>query len=319
MKEFISNYFGKRLRNIMLKTDSEIIDNAEEIRIRINKPLIIKCRFEEYFISETGKKDNIENAYKPDYEDIKHIIELISNYSIYAFEEELKQGYITLPKGYRVGITGKTVIEKKEVKTIKNISALNIRIAREVVNCSEKIIKYIAVPDFKHTLIISPPNCGKTTLLRDIIRTVSNGYFNGNKIKSLTVGIADERSEIAGCYMGVAQNDVGIRTDVLDSCPKAEGMIMLLRSMSPDVIAVDEIGNSDDIYAIDSIINSGIKIICTVHGQALDDIKNKPVLNKLINKNIFERFIVLSNRKGAGTVEAIYDNNFLNIFKEELL
>ena len=126
-----------------------------------------------------------------------------------------------------------------------------------------KIIDYIIKDGVKHTMIISPPLCGKTTLLRDIIRQISNGV-NGI-LEGQTVGVVDERSEIAGCYNGIPQNNIGLRTDVLDCCPKSEGMIMLLRSMSPKVIAVDEIGSKDDIFAIDEIINAGVKVICTVN------------------------------------------------------
>lgn len=316
-RDIIASYFGRNIKNLMINLDGKIISNAQEIRIRANKPLSIKSNSNEYFINSKGITTDYTNAYMSTFEDISQMIELMSNYSIYAFSEELKQGYITLPGGFRVGITGKTVIENKCVKTIKNISGINIRISHEIKGCGLKVIDYIAIPSIKHTLIISPPNCGKTTLLRDIIRIISDGI--NNKLKGMTIGVADERSEIAGSYMGLAQNDVGIRTDILDGCPKAEAMIMLLRSMSPNVIAVDEIGNEEDIHAIHNIINSGIKIICTVHGHAIEDIRNKPVLCELINKDIFERYVVLSHKKGAGTIEAIYDNNFENIYKEVIL
>lgn len=270
-------------------------DELEEIRLRVNKPIILyKNKLET--ILDTKPYPNVD--------DILITLELMSDYSLYALEEELKNGYITLCGGHRVGITGKTVVENGHIKTIKCINGLNIRLSHQIIGCANKIIDSLYDGEsIFHTIIISPPKCGKTTLLRDIVRQLSNGSSNR---KGLTVGVVDERSEIAGCYSGIPQNDVGIRTDILDACPKAEGIMLLLRSMSPEIIAVDEIGRRDDIYAIEEILNAGIKLICTVHGKTLDDICNKPVLSEIMKKNIFERAIILSNKKGIGTVEKIY-------------
>ncbi len=269
-------------------------EHLEEIRLRANKPIIIYQNKMEIVLN---------NKPYPDAEDILLTLELMSDYSLYALEEELKNGYITLSGGHRVGITGKAIIDNGHIKTIKCINSLNIRLSHQIIGCADRIINNLYDGEtIFHTIIISPPKCGKTTLLRDIVRQLSNG----NKIKrGLIVGVVDERSEIGGCYNGIAQNDIGIRTDILDACPKAEGIMLLLRSMSPEVIAVDEIGRNEDIYAIEEILNAGIKLICTVHGKTLDDIRNKPVLSEIIKKNIFERAIILSNKRGIGTIEGI--------------
>ncbi len=269
-------------------------EHLEEIRLRANKPIIIYQNKMEIVLN---------NKPYPDAEDILLTLELMSDYSLYALEEELKNGYITLSGGHRVGITGKAIIDNGHIKTIKCINSLNIRLSHQIIGCADRIINNLYDGEtIFHTIIISPPKCGKTTLLRDIVRQLSNG----NKIKrGLTVGVVDERSELGGCYNGIAQNDIGIRTDILDACPKAEGIMLLLRSMSPEVIAVDEIGRNEDIYAIEEILNAGIKLICTVHGKTLDDIRNKPVLSEIIKKNIFERAIILSNKRGIGTIEGI--------------
>lgn len=184
--------------------------------------------------------------------------------------------------------------------------------SHEVKGCGDRVIKYISdMGRLYHTLIISPPRCGKTTLLRDIIRLLSNG--NGER-NGVTVGVIDERSELGASYRGMPQNDVGMRTDVLDCCPKVEGMLMMLRSMSPQVIAVDEIGKREDIDAIEYVINSGCVIMATVHGNSIDDIKNKPVLRKLVESKLFERYIVLSNDGEMGHIESIFDAMGNNLY-----
>ena len=157
-----------------------------------------------------------------------------------------------------------------------------------------------------NTLIISPPRCGKTTLLRDIIRQLSNGWAN---TQGLTIGVVDERSELAGCYQGIPQNDLGMRTDVLDCCPKSEGMQMLVRSMSPDVVAVDELGCEEDFKAVDSVIHCGCKLIATAHGSCLEDVLDQPFFYKLMGEKVFERYIILDKNAQAGCLKAVLDEN----------
>lgn len=310
IKRKVARYFGKKIKNILECVDENMFENAEEIRVRLDKPLCLKNALGECFLGENGITDS-KSAYMPIKEDIMQILELISRFSLYAFEEEIRQGYIPLPNGFRVGITGRTVIENGCIKTIKNISGFNFRIPKEVIGCCEKIIDYIAVPKVHHTLIVSPPCAGKTTLLRDIIRVLSNGI--DGKFKGMTVGVADERSEIAGAFRGAAQNDVGIRTDVLDGCPKAQGMLMLLRAMSPNVIAADEIGNEEDMEAVLNVLNAGVKVICTIHAEGIEDLKSKYIFEKMQINKMFERYVFLSNKMGAGTIEGIFDGDFVRL------
>ena len=277
---FLGSEIARRLANIKF-------EEVTEIRLRVDKPLIIKTKRGEYSIDEKGKfsKSHLEN-YAPTIEVLRETIERISQYSFYAFESELQLGYITLPGGHRVGVVGQAVVENGIVQTWKYISGLNIRVAHSMLGCANDVLPHILGSfGFLHTMIISPPGFGKTTLLRDIVRQISN--------HGLTVGLVDERSEVAGCFQGVAQNDVGFRTDVLDGCPKALAMIMLLRGMSPDVIAVDELGGEQDAHAVDTVLNAGVKLLCTAHGNNVEDAMANPALSPMLSRGIFERFIVL--------------------------
>lgn len=273
-----------------------LLNELQEIRLKVNKPLYVYA-----------KNKEIKIEHKPSVEEMKFILQKISSYSIYAFENEIKQGYITIKGGHRVGLCGTVVTEKNNVKTIKNIVSVNIRVAKEMINCSRDIMPYILLGgQVLNTIIISPPKCGKTTILRDMSRIISNGNY-GLNFKGKNVTIIDERSEIAACFKGIPQMTVGDRTDVLDSCPKSEGIIMAIRSMSPEVVICDEIGTYKDMESIIAALNSGVKLITTIHGFDIDDLYKRPVFKEVMENNVFKRAIVLSNRNGVGTVEYIYD------------
>lgn len=297
-----------RLLAIINKIPPNDLEGIEEIRLRAGKPLMISKGGQDYFINTSSEVTlSYSNTEIVTRQDIEKTLQLMCNYSIYAIEEELKQGFLTLTGGHRVGLSGRCVIEGNRIKTLKNISGMNIRIAREVKGSGNKVVELLFTDGIKHTLIASPPGCGKTTLLRDIIRILSWG--EGSLKKGYKVGVVDERSEIAGCYMGVPQMDVGIRTDVLDACPKVQGMMMLLRSMSPEIIAVDEIGSIEDAETIENAINSGVKVIATAHGKDINDIMGRPGIKSLMEKKSFDKVVFLSRKNGPGTIENIININ----------
>lgn len=330
---------GKRIDNILIKLPESMRDRIEklpaqtlqqleEIRIRTNTDTLLISGGREYSLRD-GDEITAEV--------LEEILNRLLDYSYYAYEEELSRGYITIEGGHRVGICGRVTLENGQVHLIKDISSLNIRRSREITGASEKILGAVLSPakapaesvpnagisagcgDEKslvtsdlfgvcpsdadygrmvvcNTLIISPPKCGKTTMLRDLARNLSNAGFR--------IGICDERSEIAGCYDGKTSYDLGPRTDVLDGCPKADGILMLIRAMSPDVVMTDEIGKPEDAAAIRSALSAGVKIITTIHGSSFEDAA-KSAVGSLITDHVFETLIFLSAQPVTGTVEKI--------------
>lgn len=305
-KQNLLTLFPESMRGLLAATFSDI-SHIQEIRFRIGQPTLVYKNSKELFLTKEGTLAfTPERSYAASESEIRQLIAHICNYSLYAYEDEIKQGYITLQGGHRVGVAGQIVMGEQRVHTMKNITFVNIRISHEIKGVADVVIpRMYRNGIFQNGMIISPPGCGKTTLLRDIVRQVSDGNAYG---KGVSVGVVDERSEIAGCFMGIPQNDVGMRTDVLDACPKVHGMMMLIRAMAPKVIAIDEIGSVEDVRAMLTVVRCGCKFIATIHADTIEEVKEKAFLRELMKENIFRRFILLSCRKGIGSIENIYEN-----------
>ncbi len=283
------NYISPSLRECLKNTDMSCFEKAEEIRITLSKPAMICYSNGFEYVYDKNK------PFICDLRTINETLMLITDNSIYAANEKMINGYITLKGGHRAGICGCAVIKNGVITAIKDISSINIRIKREIIGASDKVIEHIA-PDniIQNTLIISPPQCGKTTLLRDIARALG---------RNKRVSIVDERSEIAAMHNGVPQNDVGLRTNVLDNCPKSIGIPLVIRSMSPEVIISDEIGGDEDITAVSFASVSGVKIITSAHGTDISDIFQRENFKKLVN--FFDVYIILTNKGGVGNISKI--------------
>lgn len=262
------------------------IKDLQEIRIAAEKNCILQ---KGGVLRDTGIRVSGDELSK--------IVESMCRGSLYAMQTSLCKGYLTLGGGHRVGVCGRVVTENGVIVHMTDISAICLRISREIQGAADELMEYLECNGrLYNTLIISPPGCGKTTVLRDIARQIGNRH---------KVCIADERSEIAACRGRLPSADVGEFTCVMDAVPKAEGIEMLLRTMSPEVIVTDETGNEEEARAISHLINCGAKIITTAHGYSERDVMKKPHIGPLIENGIFERIVVLSNRKGIATVEKI--------------
>lgn len=275
-------------------------NSIEEIRIRVNRPVILKYSDREQVL------DHIVNQME-----IINILQSLCNNSIYSYQSQICDGYITLSGGHRVGITGNVAMKDGKINNVNYVSSLNFRIAREIIGVSNEIVKEVLVDGkINNTLIVSRPGCGKTTLLRDLVRNISNRGF--------TISLIDERGEIASMYKGIPQNDVGLRTDVLDGVTKSIGMKIAVRTMAPQIIVADEIGQEEDLEAINYGICSGVKGIFTAHGANISELRANKTLNKLYEEKLFKKIIFLENR---GKMEKVYslDKNMYKYANEILV
>ncbi|TCP52836.1 stage III sporulation protein AA [Tumebacillus sp. BK434] len=311
IREQIAPVLPARIRQAVLSMPADVLSQLEEIRLRLWRPLQILYGGKDGFLSLQGKVTAAPDAgCLLTEEDLTQALNLMSGSSLYALEEELRRGYLTIQGGHRVGIAGRTLLDGAgKVRGMKEIAAFNIRIARDVKHAGEGVAHLLidsAAYRLHNTLLISPPQCGKTTLLRDLARKISQGALHP-KIAGQKVGIVDERSEIAASWHGSPQHDVGPRTDVLDACPKAEGMAMMIRSMSPQVLVTDEIGRAEDGQALLEAIHAGVTVITTAHGFGMHEVRTRPLLRQLFELGAFSRYIVLSRRRGPCTIEGVYD------------
>ena len=292
----VLKYFPEKIEYKIAEEVLDKFDNLEEIRIRALRPIILKLSDGEKVIKYSVSTDEILSC-----------LQLLCENSIYSYQNEICNGFITVKGGHRVGISGSCVIENNKIINIDYIFSLNFRIARQILGCSNKILKYILDLEnnnIYNTLIVSPPGSGKTTILRDLVRQISSG-IKEIKFKAINVGIVDERGEIAALYKGIPQNDVGINVDVMDNIPKDIGMKMLVRSMAPQVIMADEIGTTEDVKAIDYVMRSGCKGIFSAHGECIEDLYLNDFIKQLIIGHVFEIIIFLDSKE-KGNIKDVY-------------
>lgn len=308
------------IRSTLTYFPPEWAERAEEIRIRVDRPLEVVAGGEYTFVTADARPTmSAAEAFKPSRDDCLKLLDRVTNHSVYSMEEELRRGYITVGGGHRIGIVGRAVLDGGRVRTLQHIGGFNVRIAREVRGSASKLVPLLwdaARRRFHHTLIISPPQRGKTTILRDMARIIAEGGWLGAG-RAQKVGIVDERSEIAACINGRPSFDVGSRTDVLDACPKAEGMMMMIRSMSPEVLVVDELGREEDAQAVLEAAHTGITVMASAHGRNVEDLRGRPTFAPLFAQGIFSRIVILAPHGPTGQIAEIRDESLSRMFLQQ--
>ena len=307
IEQQICQYVSPRIGAVLHRIPPFLKNNITEIRLRTARPLIIAAGSDDTMIASTGEPiHSIQGALIVNQIDVAKTLQIISQSSLYALENEIRAGFITIAGGHRVGLAGEAFVENGQIKSMKHISSLTFRIARESKGMSDQLLPWLIGPAGKilSTLIISPPRCGKTTMIRDIVRQLSWGVERLG-VAGMQIGIVDERSEICACRHGCPTMDIGPRTDILDCCPKAQGMLMLIRTMAPQVVVTDELGREEDTLAVMEALNAGVSVIATVHGRTPQEVQRRPYIGKLVTDRYFDLFVTLSDVPGIGTVKEI--------------
>ena len=284
------------------------MDKLNEIRLRVSFPTIVYYGGR-YFLGENGLADSNKDSLCATAQELNDIVYRACECSVYAHNEELKQGYITIEGGIRIGICGEVVVDNGIIKTIKNFSSLNIRIPREIKDCSLTALPFLHNENgVLNTLVLAPPGAGKTTFIRDLAAQLSNKFISRNLL------VVDERNEIASVINGKPGLNVGKYTDVYSGADKQFGIINGIRTMTPDAIILDELITSADLQAINYIIGCGVKVVATSHSRDIYDLQKKPLFKEVLKDNLFDRFVVLSNRKCKGTLEGVWDKNYTCLY-----
>jgi len=281
----------------------ELQQELRELRLRAEGPLVAVFARTSCYLDTDGRPcPDLRCAFRLSSDEARAFLLAVTASSVYAHARELREGFLTLPGGHRVGFTGQGIMEDGRLRTLRHVGGFNVRFAREVKGAAAAVAPRLLLPSGRlaHALLVAPPGCGKTTLLRDLARIRSGG--DGGAGPGWRVALIDERSEIAACRDGVPMLDVGPNTDVLDGVPKAIGIPMALRSLGPQVLMTDEIGSEADLAALAAAQRSGVAVIATAHGCALDE--TVAALSAARGPG-WERAVLISDRCGPGTVERI--------------
>lgn len=312
-REQIGAFLPPPLYRAVMGLPQALAEQAVELRIRLGRPLLLVAAGKDVALDPDGRPvSDLQAAYCPSRSTLDALLERLTGGSLYAVEEQLRRGYLTLPGGHRVGLCGRTVLGPGgSVLGLAEVTAFNVRLSRAVMGMGRRLLPRLLAGSegrrrLASVLVLAPPGAGKTTLLRELARLASQGVPELGLAPAQVV-VVDERSEIAGCHRGVPQHDLGPRTDVLDGCPKVEGILWAIRALCPGVLVTDEIGGAADVEALLRACHSGTALLASAHAEDLDRARRRRGLGELLELGVFERAVTLSLREGPGTVERVED------------
>mgnify|MGYP003530796288 CR=1 FL=1 len=301
--ELAINVLSKRLSDIFLSMDIKDKERIREIRLRTNKPVVVITDKGTEFLLSPNRLTQVysELILKTDETEINEIFRRLCGYSVHSFTDAINRGYITVSGGHRAGVAGTAVSENGEITAVRDINSVNLRIAREIKGAADEIYKLYFMHSVTSLIIACPPASGKTTILRDLARQIS-GEERGRFLKTF---ICDERGEIGACFSGEIQNDIGINCDLITSYPKAQGIMIGLRSFSPDIICCDEIATDEESRAVEAGVNSGVSFILTIHARSEEELRTKPLIKRLLLSGEFDNVVLLSGIE-VGKIEKLF-------------
>ncbi len=294
-----------QIYQVLSKIPAELSGKITAVRIRVDKPVVLDAGTSQYFVTKYGEITTISrcDTLRCDRNMVCDCYLSICEYSVHSHEDDIKKGFITVNGGHRVGICGSAVMQDDKISTVVDITSLNIRIARQVVGVGDRFLQRVFDGGLCSALIIGEPSSGKTTLLRDVTRLLGSGKLNECK----SVSVIDQRGEIAGVFSGRIQNDLGIKSDVLDGYPKSQGIEIATRTLSPDVIVCDELGDQEEINSIAGAVNCGVKIIATAHARNIDELLSRDAVKRLIKLGVFDKLVVLEGKDNPSEIKQVIE------------
>lgn len=289
------------LKNLPVHNKEEI----QEVRVRAGKPLSVFTGTASYFVTTSSKlTDTVdEQCYQTTPENVYDSFRSLCAYSIHTHQEEIAEGYIAVEGGHRAGICGTAVNADHTVTGVRNITSINLRIAREKIGAADELMQAVFRHGMCGLIIAGPPSSGKTTLLRDLTRQLASG--DGGRVYK--VAVVDERGELGAAYSGVVQNDLGVCSDVLDKYEKSVGILQAVRTLSPQVIVCDELGGEKETQAVAQGLNSGVSVITTIHADSPAELLKKPQARALLQTGAFDKIAFLKGSGQPGKLKYVMD------------